>query len=208
MLIDDRRSTVSLPEVPLLGVLPGTGGLTRLTDKRKVRRDLADLFCTTEEGVRGRRALDWRLVDEVVPPSAWDTRLRERAVAMATKSDRPSDAAGVRLPPLERAFHPDGVSYRYVQVKLDRARRLAMLTVMGPGTVPADLPGLHALGLVLATRHGAGAGRRDPASAAERAGAWIDRAAHAGRSRRGAGDRRTAGRAPGATGWCGKSACC
>ncbi|HEY6434163.1 MAG TPA: 2,3-epoxybenzoyl-CoA dihydrolase, partial [Acetobacteraceae bacterium] len=146
MLIDDRRSTVSLPEVPLLGVLPGTGGLTRLTDKRKVRRDLADLFCTTEEGVRGRRALDWRLVDELVPPSAWEARLRERALAMAARSDRPSDAGGVKLPPLEREFHADGVSYRYVQVKLDHPRRLATLTVTEPGAVPADLAGLHAQG--------------------------------------------------------------
>ena len=83
MLIDDRRSAVSLPEVPLLAVLPGTGGLTRLTDKRRVRRDRADMFCTAEEGVRGRRALDWRLVDELVPPSAWEERVRERALELA-----------------------------------------------------------------------------------------------------------------------------
>jgi benzoyl-CoA-dihydrodiol lyase len=146
MLIDDRRSTVSLPETPLLGVLPATGGLTRLTDKRKVRRDLADLFCTTEEGVRGRRALDWRLVDELVPPSAWEARLRERASAIAAASDRPPNAPGVPLPPLERDVHPDGVSYRYVQVQLDRPRRLASLTVTGPATIPADLGALHALG--------------------------------------------------------------
>src|SRR3954449_5148571 len=89
MLIDDRRSAVSLPEVPLLAVLPGTGGLTRLTDKRRVRRDRADIFCTTEEGVRGRRAQDWRLVDEIVPPSAWTARVQARADAMAATSDRP-----------------------------------------------------------------------------------------------------------------------
>src|SRR3954454_1250075 len=88
MLVDDRRSAVSLPEVPLLAVLPGTGGLTRLTDKRKLRRDRADMFCTAEEGVRGRRALDWRLVDELVPPSSWDERVRERALALAAEADR------------------------------------------------------------------------------------------------------------------------
>src|SRR5580765_4764599 len=91
MLIDDRRSAVSLPELALLGVLPGTGGLTRLTDKRKVRRDRADVFCTGEEGVRGRRALDWRLADELVPPSAWDAAVAERAVALGATSDRPPD---------------------------------------------------------------------------------------------------------------------
>src|SRR5947209_7622349 len=89
MLIDDRRSAVSLPEVALLGVLPGTGGLTRLTDKRKIRRDRADLFCASEEGARGQRALDWRLVDELVPPSSWDEKVRERALAMAASSDCP-----------------------------------------------------------------------------------------------------------------------
>src|SRR5271166_1705692 len=97
MLIDDRRSTVSLPELPLLAVLPGTGGLTRLTDKRGVRRDLADVFCTTEEGVRGKRAVDWRLVDEVVTPSGWDAAVRARAEAFAAKSQRPSGARGVAL---------------------------------------------------------------------------------------------------------------
>src|SRR3954467_1425188 len=94
MLIDDRRSTVSLPELPLLAVLPGTGGLTRLTDKRRVRRDRADVFCTTEEGVRGKRAVDWRLVDEVVPPSAWEARLHERALGLAERSER-AGARGV-----------------------------------------------------------------------------------------------------------------
>src|SRR6266581_8053131 len=118
MLIDDRRSVVSLPELALLGVLPGTGGLTRLTDKRQVRRDRADLFCASEEGARGQRALDWRLVDEIVTPSSWDERVAERARALAATSDRPdplpnppplagegrvgADAAGVALPPLER----------------------------------------------------------------------------------------------------------
>src|SRR6266576_3684991 len=90
-LVDDRSAAVSLPEIPLLGVLPGTGGLTRVTDKRKVRRDHADMFCATEEGVRGRRAVDWRLVDEIAPPSGWEATLRERAVTLAATSDRPTD---------------------------------------------------------------------------------------------------------------------
>src|SRR4051794_6620602 len=107
MLVDARRSTVSLPEVPLLGVLPGTGGLTRLTDKRKVRRDRADMFCATEEGVRGRRAVDWRLVDEVVPPSSWEERVRARALAFAAESDRPVEARGVALTPLDRRVEAD-----------------------------------------------------------------------------------------------------
>ena len=129
MLIDDRRSTVSLPELPLLAVLPGTGGLTRLTDKRKVRRDRADVFCTTEEGVRGRRAVEWRLVDEVVAPSAWEARVAERAQAMA--AGRPA-AKGIVLAPLQRAFSTDAVTYRYVRVVLERAARRAVVTVRGP----------------------------------------------------------------------------
>src|SRR6202046_3754027 len=100
ILIDDRSSAVSLPEVPLLGVLPGTGGLTRLTDKRKVRRDLADIFCTTTEGVRGARAKEWRLVDEVVKPQQFGGHVQARALALAAQSDRPADTAGVALRPL------------------------------------------------------------------------------------------------------------
>jgi benzoyl-CoA-dihydrodiol lyase len=145
MLIDDRRSSVSLPELPLLAVLPGTGGLTRLTDKRKVRRDLADVFCTTEEGVRGPRAVQWRLVDEVVPPSAWDTKVAERARAMATVTDRPV-AQGVRLTPLERSFHEHAVSYRYVHVALQRYARRATITLRGPDELPTGLGGVHAAG--------------------------------------------------------------
>ena len=145
MLIDDRRSNVALPELPLLGVLPGTGGLTRLTDKRKVRRDRADLFCTTEEGARGRRAVDWRLVDEVVPPSSWDAKLRERALALAALSDRP-DAAGVMLPRLDRTIAEDGLRYPFVHVAFDRPARRATITLQGPGSLPADLAGIHAAG--------------------------------------------------------------
>jgi len=144
MLIDDRRSAVALPEVPLLGVLPGTGGLTRLSDKRKVRRDRADVFCATEEGARGKRALDWRLVDEVVPPSSWDKRLRERALAMAAASDRRSDVTGIALPPLERTLEGDAIAYRHVSVAFDRERRLAEITVFGPSELPIDVAGIHA----------------------------------------------------------------
>src|SRR3954463_6882843 len=97
MLVDDRRSAVALPEVPLLGVLPGTGGLTRVTDKRRVRRDLADVFCAAEEGARGRRAVDWRLVDEIAPPSSWDEKVRARALALAATSDGRGDAKGIVL---------------------------------------------------------------------------------------------------------------
>jgi benzoyl-CoA-dihydrodiol lyase len=137
-LNDDRRSSVSLPELPLLAVLPGTGGLTRLTDKRKVRRDRADLFCTAEEGVRGQRAVDWRLVDEIAPPSAWNERIAERAAALAATSDRPEDAKGVALPPLEREISGDAITYPHLRVALDRPKRRAEITVYGPETLPAD----------------------------------------------------------------------
>jgi benzoyl-CoA-dihydrodiol lyase len=136
MLIDDRRSAVSLPEVPLLGVLPGTGGLTRLTDKRKIRRDRVDAFCTTEEGQRGTRALDWRLVDELVPPSAWDDTVRERALALAASSDCPKDVSGIALPPLDRKLTDAAIEYRNVRVALDRDERRADITIIGPDTIP------------------------------------------------------------------------
>jgi benzoyl-CoA-dihydrodiol lyase len=144
MLIDDRRSSVSLPEVALLGVLPGTGGLTRLTDKRKMRRDRADVFCASEEGVRGRRALDWRLADEVVPPSAWEAAVAERAAALGAASDRPPGAQGIMLPALERRVTDDAIVYAHVRVALDRARRRATVTVLGPARVPEGLAGIHA----------------------------------------------------------------
>ena len=139
MLIDDRRSTVALPETPLLAVLPGTGGLTRLTDKRKVRRDRADVFCSIEEGMRGKRAIEWRLVDEIVPPSAWEAKVNERARQLAAKSDRPSDAKGIALTPLNRAFRADGVDYDHVRVDFERSAGKALLTIRGPETLPADL---------------------------------------------------------------------
>ncbi|GAN75869.1 2,3-epoxybenzoyl-CoA dihydrolase [Acidisphaera rubrifaciens] len=147
MLIDDRRSGVSLPETPLLAVLPGTGGLTRLTDKRRVRRDRADVFCSTEEGVRGRRAVEWRVVDEVVPPSAWEATVRQRALEWAAKSDRPADAKGVALTPLDRTFTDDGVRYSLVRVEIDRAARRADITLRGPDAPPpADVAGIAAEG--------------------------------------------------------------
>jgi benzoyl-CoA-dihydrodiol lyase len=146
MLIDDRRSTISLPETPLLAVLPGTGGLTRLTDKRRVRRDRADVFCSAEEGVRGRRAVEWRLVDEIAPPSAWDSRVAARAAALAAQSDRPQDAQGIALPRLERIERDDVITYRHAAIVLDRARHRAEITLRGPDSLPADLAGLHAQG--------------------------------------------------------------
>ncbi len=149
MLVDDRRSTVALPEVPLLAVLPGTGGLTRLTDKRGVRRDRADVFCSLQEGVRGSRAVQWRLVDEVVPPSAWDAAVEGRAQALAERSDRPRDAQGIALTPLRREFASEAVRYEHVTVALDRAARRADITIRGPARVPADLAGLIAEGAAL-----------------------------------------------------------
>jgi len=131
-LVDDRSSAVSLPEVPLLGVLPGTGGLTRVTDKRHVRHDLADIFCTTTEGVRGQKAKDWRLVDETPKASVFDQTVRERALQLAAQSDRPAGAKGVALLPLERVVETDALRYRHVTVVIDRARRQATFTVRAP----------------------------------------------------------------------------
>jgi benzoyl-CoA-dihydrodiol lyase len=147
VLIDDSSSAVSLPEVPLLGVLPGTGGLTRVTDKRKVRHDLADIFCTTTEGVRGRRAKEWRLVDEVVKPKEFAAYVRRRALELAERSDRPADAKGVALTPLKRTIDDDGYHYEFVDVRLDRAARRATLTVKSPhGGQPVDVSAIVALG--------------------------------------------------------------
>jgi benzoyl-CoA-dihydrodiol lyase len=149
MLIDDRRSGVSLPETPLLAVLPGTGGLTRLTDKRRVRRDRADVFCCVEEGVRGKRAVEWRLVDEVVAPSAWEAAVAKRAAEFAARSDRPTDAKGVAFTPLVREFSPDAVRYEHVRIALDRGQRRATLTLHGPHAVPSTLADIHAQGAAL-----------------------------------------------------------
>ena len=136
MLIDDGSSAVSLPELPLLAVLPGTGGLTRVTDKRKVRRDHADVFCTTEEGIKGKRAVDWRLVDEVVPGSKLEETVAKRAAEFAARSSRPGGAKGITLRPLARERSADAVEYSTVAVELQRAERLATITLRGPDAEP------------------------------------------------------------------------
>src|SRR5438477_530919 len=147
MLVDDRRSTVALPETPLLAVLPGTGGLTRVTDKRKVRRDLADVFCSTEEGVRGQKAVDWRLVDEVVAKSKWEDAVKARAKTLAARSDRPADAQGVKLGPLDKRIEANAAIYSLVRLDIERDRALATVTVKGPaGGAPDSLDAAKALG--------------------------------------------------------------
>jgi len=132
VLIDDRSSAVSLPELPLLGVLPGTGGLTRVTDKRKVRRDHADIFCTNPDGVRGQRAKDWRLGDEIVKPQQFAEHIKQRARQLAEQSDRPTNAKGVALTPLERTVDETGLHYKYVDVQHNREARTATITVRAP----------------------------------------------------------------------------
>lgn len=131
-LVDDRSSSVSLPEVPLLGVLPGTGGLTRVTDKRHVRHDLADIFCTTTEGVRGQRAKDWRLVDDVIKPAKFDEQVQARALELAQQSDRPDNAQGVELLPLAKSVQDNALVYKHVRVDIDRNARVATFTVSAP----------------------------------------------------------------------------
>src|SRR5207249_8129997 len=145
IMADDGNTAVSLPEVPLLAVLPGTGGLTRLVDKRHVRRDRADFFCTTEEGVRGKRAAEWGLVDEVVPRSRLAEVVRARARELAARTDRPATAPGFRLLPLARTIADDAVRYRHVACELDRTRGIAWITVTAPAASPPNgAPGVHA----------------------------------------------------------------
>ena len=147
VLVDDRSSSVSLPEVPLLGVLPGTGGLTRVTDKRKVRHDLADLFCTSVEGVRGQRAVEWRLVDAVAKPAQFAAVVHERAAKLGEGSARPAEAKGVALTRLDRTDTADGFGYAHVGVAIDRNRRTATITVKAPaGTQPQDIAAIEAAG--------------------------------------------------------------
>ena len=147
LLVDDRSSAVSLPEVPLLGVLPGTGGLTRVTDKRRVRHDLADVFCTSAEGVRGQKAKDWRLVDSLAKPAEFAARVRERALALAAQSDRPADAQGVQLTPLQCARSADALHYSTLKVEIDRTKRSAVWTMQAPqGTQPSTIAEIEALG--------------------------------------------------------------
>ena len=138
ILVDDRSSAVSLPELPLLGVLPGTGGLTRVTDKRKVRRDHADMFCTNPDGVRGQRAKDWRLVDDAVKPQQFAEHIKRRALQLAGQSDRPVDAKGVPLVPLARTTDESGLHYEYVTVQCNRETRTATITVRAPESVSED----------------------------------------------------------------------
>ena len=144
ILVDDGASAVSLPEVPLLAVLPGTGGLTRVVDKRRVRRDRADFFCTTGEGVRGKRALEWNLVDELAPRSKLNEAAADRAAALAEQSDRPTDAVGITLAPLGRVTDDNELIYSHVTVTFDRAGRTATFQVRGPNAPPPqDIAAIH-----------------------------------------------------------------
>jgi benzoyl-CoA-dihydrodiol lyase len=147
LLIDDRSSVVSLPELPLLGVLPGTGGLTRLTDKRHVRRDLADYFATRPEGIGGQRAVAWRLVDETVPRAQWHEMVADRAAQLTGRARRAADARGIELAPLTKTRTDTEIAYRYVTARLDRARGVADITICGPeGGAPADVTAIHEQG--------------------------------------------------------------
>jgi benzoyl-CoA-dihydrodiol lyase len=147
IMADDGSTTVALPEVPLLAVLPGTGGLTRLVDKRRVRRDRADFFCTLEEGIKGQRAVEWRLVDEVVPRSRLAEATKARADALAARTDRPAGARGITLDPLERRIEGDRIVYNHVACEIDRGRGVAEITVTGPtAPPPSDAAGIHAAG--------------------------------------------------------------
>jgi benzoyl-CoA-dihydrodiol lyase len=147
MMVDDGNTAVSLPEVPLLAVLPGTGGLTRVVDKRKVRRDRADIFCSIEEGVKGKRAVEWRLVDEVIPSSSFKAAVRKRAESLAATSDRPG-GKGVVLTHPRRTISADALSYPHIDITFDRANRSAHITIKGPqAAAPADAAAIHAQGI-------------------------------------------------------------
>jgi len=147
IMADDGAAAVALPEVPLLAVLPGTGGLTRVVDKRKVRRDHADYFCTIEEGIKGKRAVQWRLVDEIAPNSKLEAKLAERAKALAATSSRKGEGKGIALTPLHRKIDDNGLHYDFVDVEIDRGQRIATITIKAPeGAPPADVAGLVAQG--------------------------------------------------------------
>jgi benzoyl-CoA-dihydrodiol lyase len=147
ILVDDGSSAVSLPEVPLLAVLPGTGGLTRIVDKRRVRRDHADFFCTLTEGIKGKRALEWKLVDEIVPTSKLEDAVARRAQSLAERSDRPAGATGIELTPLERTITEKAIAYDRVTIALDRQDRCARIDVAAPAAPPPqDLTSIHAQG--------------------------------------------------------------
>ncbi|HWV82872.1 MAG TPA: 2,3-epoxybenzoyl-CoA dihydrolase [Hyphomicrobiaceae bacterium] len=144
ILADDGNSSVSLPELPLLAVLPGTGGLTRVTDKRKVRRDRADVLCTLEEGLKGKRAADWRVVDKIVPRSRMDAAVQEAAQRLAALSDRTDNALGIKLTPLDRTREGNTVQYSSLRVEIDRAGRRATLMILGPeSSPPSDIEELQ-----------------------------------------------------------------
>src|SRR6478735_3133410 len=143
ILADDGSAAVSLPEVPLLAVLPGTGGLTRVVDKRKVRRDHADFFCTIEEGIKGKRAVQWRLVDEIVPNSKLEAKVAERTKEFAAASKRNGDGKGISLAPLTRSFDDNGVRYGFVSADINRSERIATISIKAPeATPPADIDGM------------------------------------------------------------------
>ena len=147
ILADDGSSTVALPEVPLLAVLPGTGGLVRVTDKRRVRRDYADVFCTLEEGVKGQRAVDWRLVDEIVPKSRFAETVVARAREFAARSDRPDHGEGIALSPLQRSIEGERIDYSTVRAEIDRVGRTACIRIDGPrDEVPASVDAMVAEG--------------------------------------------------------------
>ncbi|SVD89668.1 uncharacterized protein METZ01_LOCUS442522, partial [marine metagenome] len=147
VMIDDGSTTVSLPEIPLLAVLPGTGGLTRLSDKRMVRRDRADFFCTLEEGIRGQRAVDWRLIDHLAPRSKYEEAVADRAAEAVARTDRPANVQGISLNPIERTIADDSIDYTNVTVEIDRRTRTAKLNILAPTNAPpADADGIHALG--------------------------------------------------------------
>ena len=150
MLADDGAAAVALPEVPLLAVLPGTGGLTRVVDKRKVRRDHADYFCTIEEGIKGKRAVAWRLVDEIVPNSKLEAKVAERAKEFAASSKRNGSGKGIALTPLSRTIGDSAIRYGTVSVEIDRTARIATISIAAPETPPpADVDGLIAQGAAL-----------------------------------------------------------
>lgn len=147
ILVDDRSSAVSLPEVPLLGVLPGTGGLTRVTDKRHVRHDLADIFCTTTEGIRGKKAVEWRLVDAIAKPAVFAQAVQTRALELAEQSDRPANGKGVTLTALNRTLEADVLRYNHVSVEMDRAKRTATFTIKAPtGVQPSTISEIEEAG--------------------------------------------------------------
>ena len=147
VLIDDRSSSVSLPEVPLLGVLPGTGGLTRVTDKRHVRHDLADIFCTSVEGVRGQRAVDWRLVDAIAKPAQFAEAVNQRAATLSEQSSRPASGKGIQLTKLQRQESADALNYTHVSVQIDRSKRSATLTIKAPqGAQPSSIEAIENAG--------------------------------------------------------------